>query len=81
MHKNLHKCAVLCRFCTPRGGSVQVLGCLLFQFRIAQTGVVGCLQLFYQYCLGVGDVSEGDGAFLEVAFCHLGINKFVLGPG
>ena len=50
---------------------------LFFQFGIIDTGVINRLQLLNEYRLGIGDIAEGDGALLEIAFCHLGIDEFV----
>ena len=55
-----------------------MLLCLfLFQLRIRKTGVVDGLQLLDEDSLGVGDVTEGDGTLLEVAFADLGIDETV----
>ena len=47
-------------------------GARLFLFRrIADTGMVNSLQLLNEYGFGILDVTEGDGTFAEVPFCHL----------
>ena len=50
---------------------------LFFQLGIIYAGVIDRLQLLNQHGLGIGNIAEGNGAFSEVAFCHLGIDKFV----
>ena len=49
----------------------------LFEFGVGESGVVDGLQLLDEDSLGVGDVAEGDGALLEIAFCHLSVDKSV----
>ena len=39
--------------------------------------MVYSLQLLLEYVLHGGDILEGDGAFLEIAFCHLRIDNLV----
>ena len=65
MHTNMHKCAILCKFC------------LLLQLRIGDTRVVDGLQFLDEDRLGVGDVAEGDGALLEISLCHLCVDEAV----
>ena len=39
--------------------------------------MVYSLQLLLEYVLHGGNILEGDGAFLEIAFCHLRIDNLV----
>ena len=48
---------------------------LLLQFRVADAGVVDRLQLLDEYRLGIGNVTEGNGTFLEVTLCHLVVDQ------
>ena len=49
----------------------------LFEFGVGEAGVVDCLELLDEDGLGVGDVTEGDGAFTEIALGHLCVDKTV----
>ena len=49
----------------------------LFEFGVGEAGVVDCLELLDEDGLGVGNIAEGDGTLLEVAFSHLGIDETV----
>ena len=50
---------------------------LLFQFGIIDTGVIDRLQFLNQHGLGIGNIAEGDGALLEIAFSHLAVDELV----
>ena len=50
---------------------------LFLQLRIGKTGVIDHLEFLNKNRLGVGNVAEGDGALLEIAFCHLGVDESV----
>ena len=39
--------------------------------------MINRLQLLNEHSLGIGDIAESDGALLEIAFCHLGVDEFV----
>ena len=39
--------------------------------------MVYSLQLLLEYVLHGGNILEGDGAFLEIAFCHLRIDNLL----
>ena len=67
---NVQKCA----FKLPRKTNLAKVLCLV-EFRIDYTGVVCCLQLFYQNRLGIGYVAEGDGAVAEIPVTHLSVDN------
>ena len=50
---------------------------LLFEFGVGEAGVVDVFELLDEDGLGVGDVTEGDGAFTEIALGHLCVDKTV----
>ena len=50
---------------------------LFFKLWVGDAGVIDGLQLFDEHGLGIGDVAEGDGALLEVALSHLGVDETV----
>ena len=51
--------------------------CLLLQFGVGETGMVDSLELLDEYRLGIGDVTEGDGTFFEIALSHLSVDEAV----
>ena len=65
----MHKCAILCNFIS--------LFPLLFEFRIGKSGMINGLEFLDEDGLGVCNVTEGDGTFLEVALSHLGVDEAV----
>ena len=71
----MHKCANLCSFLHK--SRYLCAGISLLQVGITDTGVIDGLQLLDENSLGVGDVAEGDGALLEVAFLHLCVDESV----
>ena len=74
----MHKCAVLCSFCTKIGQNVQVRTERLFlQFRIRESGLVNGLEFLNEDGLGIGYVAESDGTLTEIAFGHLSVDETV----
>ena len=74
----MHKCAVLCSFCTKTGQNVQTGTDRLFlQFRIRESGMVDGLEFLNEDGLGIGYVAESDGTLTEIAFGHLSVNETV----
>ena len=39
--------------------------------------MINHLEFLNKNRLGVGNIAEGDGALLEISFCHLGVNESV----
>ena len=55
---------------------VQKILCF-FEFGIAEACVIDHLEFLNEDRLGVGYIAEGDGALLEITFCHLGVDESV----